>query len=66
MKKAIFIISILFTFFSCQDGSRFKGLILVDPNTGSKYLIKHYIGDTYFIDKQEMVIVGKDTSYVFK
>ena len=66
IKVLIFIISIVFVFASCKDGDKFKGMILVDPNTGDKYLLKHNVGDTYFIDKLEKLIIGNDTTYVFR
>ena len=66
MKKAFLLISVVFTLYSCKDGDKYNGLVLVDPNTGIKYLLKYNGGDSYFVDTQEMVVVGKDTTYVFK
>ena len=66
MKKAFLLISVIFTLFSCKDGDKYNGLVLVDPNTGIKYLLKYNCGDSYFVDTQEMVVVCKDTTYVFK
>ena len=51
MKKAFLLISVVFTLFSCKDGDKYNGLVLVDPNTGIKYLLKYNGGDSYFVDK---------------
>lgn len=66
MKKLILFLLVIFAFCSCRNGSEYDGLILKDPNTGVFYLLKHNIGDTYFIDKRSVLICGKDTTYVFR
>jgi len=65
MKKLILITLTILSLFSCKQG-KYSGLILVDPNTGSKYMLNTYEGETYLISKQEMLIEGKDTTYVFR
>lgn len=65
MKKLILITITILTLYSCQHG-KYSGLILVDPNTGSKYMLTSVDGETYLISKQEMLIEGKDTTYVFR
>lgn len=64
MKYLILIMAL--AVFNCSDGSRFDGLVLVDENTGCKYLLKHNFADTYFVDIYEMTIIGSDTTYLFK
>lgn len=51
---------------SCNNETQYDGLVLTDENTGKKYLLKHNVGDTYFIDEQTQQILGKDTTVVFK
>ena len=50
---------------SCNNDTQKNGLILTDPNTGKLYLLKHNVGDTYFIYERQMLISGKDTTWVF-
>lgn len=50
---------------SCNGDKSENGLIVVDPNTGKQYLLKHNVGDTYFVYEREMKIVGKDTTWTF-
>lgn len=49
MKNIILLLVVLFLS-GCVDGDRFDKLIVVDGN-GGRYLLKHNLGDTYFIDK---------------
>jgi hypothetical protein len=49
---------------SCGDKSE-NGLILVDPNTGKQYLLKHNVGDSYFIYERTKKVCGKDTTWAF-
>jgi hypothetical protein len=42
------------------------GMIVTDQNTGKLYLLKHNVGDSYFIFESKMLISGKDTTFVFK
>jgi hypothetical protein len=65
MKKLILITITILSLFSCRQG-KYSGLILVDPNTGSKYMLNTYDGETYIVSKQEMRMDGKDTTYVFR
>ena len=51
---------------SCSNDTQKDGLILTDPNTGKLYLLRHNIGDTYFINERKMLIIAKDTTWVFK
>jgi hypothetical protein len=62
----MFLVAAALTFLSCEDVGKYGGLILTDENTGKKYLIKHNIGDAYFVDERVMVISGQDTTYQFK
>jgi len=55
---------VLFT--SCKDGDKYDGLLLLDENTGKRYLIKHNSADSYFIDEMVAIKVGNDTTYVFR
>ena len=53
-------------FYSCSD-AKYNGLILTDENTGKKYLLKQDdIANTYKISEQVKVIVGNDTTLMFK
>ena len=49
-----------------KDGDKYDGLILTDTKTNKVYLLKHNIGDTYFVDEKVLQINGKDTTEVFK
>lgn len=51
---------------SCNNETQYDGLVLTDTITGKKYLLKHNVGDTYFIYEQVQQISGKDTTVVFK
>jgi hypothetical protein len=42
------------------------GMIVTDQNTGKLYLLKHNVGDNYFIFERKMLISGKDTTFVFE
>ena len=64
MKKIILLFVILFLS-SCVDGDMYDGLILIDQNTNKTYLIRHNIGDTYFIDEKQMKIQAADTTFIF-
>ena len=65
--KAFFILLVMCCLFSsCNNEVHYHGLVLTDENTGKKYLLKHNVGDTYFIDEQVLQISGKDTTMVFK
>jgi hypothetical protein len=65
--KAFFILLVMCCLFSsCNNEVQYDGLVLTDENTGKKYLLKHNVGDTYFIDEQVLQISGKDTTMVFK
>ena len=50
---------------SCSNDTEKDGLILTDPNTGKLYLLRHNIGDTYFINERKMLIIAKDTTWIF-
>lgn len=56
MKKLICILIGLVVLSGCADGDRFDGLVVVDGNA-RKLVLKHNIGDTYFID-----VVGEGNS----
>jgi hypothetical protein len=62
----LYVILFLHIFTGCSNGSKYDKLILIDQNTNKKYLIKHNIGDTYFIDEEIIKISGKDTIVVFE
>lgn len=52
-------------FSSCRNDTEKNGMVVVDPNTGKQYLLKHNVGDTYFIYERVPKIVGTDTTWVF-
>lgn len=61
-----FVTVLLFSVLSsCSNDTQKDGLILTDPNTGKLYLLRHNIGDTYFINERKMLIIAKDTTWVF-
>jgi len=63
----VMILSLLVAFISgCSDGSKYDKLILTDNNTGKQYLMKHNMGDTYYIDEKVTKISGKDTIDTFE
>jgi len=51
---------------SCENEVEYDGLILTDTKTGRVYLLKHNVGDTYFVDERVVKIIGKDTTEVFE
>ena len=51
---------------SCESENEYDGLILTDPKTGRVFLLKHHVGDIYFIDERVIKITGKDTTEVFE
>lgn len=67
MKNSILILMLSSIFYSCSN-AKYDGLILTDENTGKKYLIKQVdvIVNTYKISEQVKVIVGNDTTLMFK
>jgi len=63
---ALVAIVLLFTAFPCCNYDTEKdGMVVVDPNTGKKYLLIHNVGDNYFIHERTMKVTGKDTTWVF-
>ena len=64
--KSILLLFVIVILFSACSTNKYDGLILTDENTGKKYLLKHNLGDTYFIDEQILYISGKDTTLVFR
>lgn len=67
LTKAFFILLVMCCLFSsCKNETQYDGLVLTDEGTGKKYLLKHNVGDNYFIDEQVIQISGKDTTLVFK
>lgn len=48
---------------SCDNNK--NGMIVIDPNTGKQYLLKHNVGDNYFIYERVPKIFGTDTTWVF-
>ncbi len=58
----LFIISLLLS--SCT-GNQYDGLILVDPETGTQYMLDHSVGDTYFVKRGQMRVINSDTTFVF-
>ena len=63
--KTLYGILIMLFFIGCADVDKYDGLILTDKNTGKQYLMKHNIGDNYFIDEKRTIISGDDTITVF-
>jgi uncharacterized protein YbaR (Trm112 family) len=65
--KMFLVFAALISITACgADRNKYGGLILTDENTGKKYLIKHHMGDVYFIEERVMIINGQDTTYQFK
>lgn len=64
IKSILLLFTLVILFSACS--SKYDGLILTDENTGKKYLLRHNLGDNYFIDEQTLYISGKDTTLVFK
>lgn len=64
MKTIAIILSMLFLV-SCYNDTSMNGFVLTDKNTGREYLLKHSIGDNYFIYEKRIIIIGKDTTYAF-
>jgi hypothetical protein len=59
------ILMLAAVFSSCNNDVEKNGLIVIDPNTNKQYLLKHNVGDTYFIYERVAKIVGKDTTWTF-
>ena len=69
MKKLIALALCTIALLGCNlavDGHKYDGLILVDPNTGIRYQLKHQNADAYFIYKEVIIIDGKDTTKAFR
>ena len=56
----IFVISILI---GCSDGDRFDQIQCADGN-GDVYLLKHRLGDTYFIDNLSEEYRSKECDHI--
>lgn len=61
----VILIALTLALFACNYDKSKNGLILVDPNTGREYLLKHNIGDNYFIYEKQIIIIGRDTTYAY-
>jgi hypothetical protein len=67
MKKRVIVILSAFVLLSCGGvGNKYDGLILIDPQTKKKYLLKHNIGSNYFVKENQTIISGIDTLVVFR
>ncbi len=62
--KVIKVLSLALLLSSCT-GNQYDGLILVDPETGTQYMLDHSVGDTYFVKRGQMRVINSDTTFVF-
>lgn len=60
----MFLIAALISLTACR--SEYDGMILIDENTGKKYLLQYHGGDIYLVKERVMIINSKDTTYQFK
>lgn len=65
-----YIIFVFFLFFcgscSSDQAKSVDGLILIDPNTQKKYMLRLSWGEVFFVDEYVQVISGKDTTFIFR
>lgn len=67
MKYLIFVFFLFFcTSCTTEQAKRMDGLVLVDPNTNKRYLLRAKTGDAFHVFEYVQSINGTDTTYTFK